>query len=153
ALFFTVVSGGPHSQSRLLPYEGSISSAADACSVSLSSPPHSLAAPMAPLTSTIAPTLAAIVPRVTLPPTLSADVPAPVGTRTHSQKAPPRKKLQSERQTKASPGLIVGVAFAVIAGIVGLFFVRYLFVRRARRRDTALAAAAHEGKPPFPAHP
>ncbi|KAF7351509.1 hypothetical protein MSAN_01583200 [Mycena sanguinolenta] len=53
----------------------------------------------------------------------------------HAHSPSPSHLLHSEKQAKAPVGLIVGVGLAVIAALFGLFFVRYMFVRRKRRRE------------------
>ncbi|KAF7351526.1 hypothetical protein MSAN_01585000 [Mycena sanguinolenta] len=83
------------------------------------------------------------------PPRRSVDLPttAAVGvsnteiiTQSHSPGPSPSHLLDSQKQHKAPVGLIVGVALAVIAALFGLFFVRYLFIRRKRRRETFAGA-------------
>ncbi|KAJ7022315.1 hypothetical protein C8F04DRAFT_1272753 [Mycena alexandri] len=77
---------------------------------------------------------------VDIPPTATSGVPA--SHISHSARPSPSHQLKSERQKKAPVGLIVGVAIAILAGVIGLFLVRWLFVRRARRR----AAFAGQGR-------
>ncbi|KAJ7432447.1 hypothetical protein B0H11DRAFT_2126109, partial [Mycena galericulata] len=88
---------------------------------------------------------------VTLVPTATSGVPASTKSHSHSQGPTPTVHFHSEVQKKAPVGLIVGVALGVIAAIVGLFVIRYLFVRRARRREaasTTLGAGA-KGMTPY----
>ncbi|KAJ7660377.1 hypothetical protein DFH06DRAFT_1194450 [Mycena polygramma] len=88
--------------------------------------------------------LTALLPRaVTLVPTATSGVSASnVISVTHSARPPPTHSLHSEKQHKAPVGLIVGVAIAILLFIASLFFVRFLFIRRARTR----AAFAGPGK-------
>ncbi|KAF7351531.1 hypothetical protein MSAN_01585500 [Mycena sanguinolenta] len=81
-------------------------------------------------------TAAPVARSVDIPPTLSTGVSAThIITQSHSHRPDPTHLLHSQKQAKAPVGLIVGVALAVIAALFGLFFVRYLFVRRKKRRD------------------
>ncbi|KAJ7458906.1 hypothetical protein FB451DRAFT_1406089 [Mycena latifolia] len=80
-------------------------------------------------------------PFVTLVPTATSDVPS-VNTTSHSRRPDPTQHFKSERQAKAPVGVIVGGAIAVLAGICGLFFLRWLFLHRARRRKAAHAVGA-----------
>ncbi|KAJ6557701.1 hypothetical protein B0H19DRAFT_1376335 [Mycena capillaripes] len=90
-------------------------------------PPKATAAPLEPRT-------------VTIPPTQTSGIAASnVITESHSARPSPSHALHSEKQHKAPVGLIVGVALAIVAAIAALFFIRYLFVRRARRREQAAA--------------
>ncbi|KAJ7935937.1 hypothetical protein B0H13DRAFT_2304425 [Mycena leptocephala] len=70
---------------------------------------------------------------VTLVSTATSGVPAS-HIQSHSARPDPTHTLHSQKQHKAPVGTIVGVAVAIVAGIAALFFVRWLFVRRARRR-------------------
>ncbi|KAJ6459038.1 hypothetical protein C8R45DRAFT_1031311 [Mycena sanguinolenta] len=83
------------------------------------------------------------------PPRRSVDVPTTASTgvsnsnavtESHSARPSPSHLLDSQKQHKAPVGLIVGVALAVIAALFGLFFVRYLFIRRKRRRESFAGA-------------
>ncbi|KAJ7084915.1 hypothetical protein C8R44DRAFT_862230 [Mycena epipterygia] len=78
---------------------------------------------------------------ITLVPTQPSGVPASTASTSHTHGPTPTPHLKSDKQHKAPVGLIVGVALAIVAGVAGLFFIRYLFIRRARRRE-ALAAPA-----------
>ncbi|KAJ7466510.1 hypothetical protein FB451DRAFT_1178660 [Mycena latifolia] len=81
-------------------------------------------------------------PLITLVPTATSGVPASVGTTSHARRPDPPQHFKSERQAKAPVGLVVGGAIAVLAGICGLFFLRWLFLSRAHRREVAHAAGA-----------
>ncbi|KAJ7186013.1 hypothetical protein C8R46DRAFT_1062209 [Mycena filopes] len=87
-------------------------------------------------------TARALEPRsITLVPTATSGVPASTQA-SHSARPSPTRHLKSDKQHKAPVGLIIGVAIAILAGVAALFFVRWLFVRRARRR----AAFAGQGR-------
>ncbi|KAJ7434799.1 hypothetical protein B0H11DRAFT_2257880 [Mycena galericulata] len=89
------------------------------------------------------------------PRTVTTSIPASTVSR---QGPTPMQLFKSQRQSKAPAGLIVGVAIAVVVGIAGLFLLRWLFVRRAQRRQeplirvsTAAVAdkGAGKGEPPY----
>ncbi|CAK5263352.1 unnamed protein product [Mycena citricolor] len=75
---------------------------------------------------------------VTIAPTQTQGVSVSnVITASHSHRPSITPTLESQRQHKAPVGLIVGVAIAIIGAIIGLFLIRWLFVRRARARQPA----------------
>ncbi|KAJ7720377.1 hypothetical protein DFH07DRAFT_307641 [Mycena maculata] len=78
---------------------------------------------------------------VTLVPTATSGVPASHTSGSISRGPTPTVTFKSQKQAKAPVGLIVGVAIAVIAAIAVLFFIRYLFIRRARRREVSSKTA------------
>ncbi|KAJ7243533.1 hypothetical protein C8J57DRAFT_1525639 [Mycena rebaudengoi] len=100
---------------------------------------------------------------VDLPPT---DKPPDTAIETDAPaKATGRPHLKSDDEHDAPVGLVVGVALAIIAGIVALALVRLLFLRRARWRERQLktqsprtlggpaAASASTFKTPAPPPP
>ncbi|KAJ7201913.1 hypothetical protein GGX14DRAFT_655256 [Mycena pura] len=90
------------------------------------------------------PTARAIDPRSITPiPTATPGVSASnIVTASHSARPSPTPKLKSDREHDVPVGLIVGVAIAIVLAIASLFFVRWLFVRRARRRASGNVPAA-----------
>ncbi|KAF7351510.1 hypothetical protein MSAN_01583300 [Mycena sanguinolenta] len=69
---------------------------------------------------------------VTIPPTASTGI---SNTEILRAAPPPHISYTPKKQAKAPVGLIVGVGVAVIAALFGLFFVRWMFVRKKRRRE------------------
>ncbi|KAJ7611854.1 hypothetical protein FB45DRAFT_1056475 [Roridomyces roridus] len=88
-------------------------------------------------------TPAALEPRsVALPPVASPGEHASFShSTTHTHGPTPTVTFKSDRQHKASAGLIAGVSIGIIVFLAGLFFIRYLFVRRRARRLAATKAA------------
>ncbi|KAK7045026.1 hypothetical protein R3P38DRAFT_2882196 [Favolaschia claudopus] len=98
---------------------------------------------MSPAPTPTTPTPAPLEPRVTIPPTATSGIAASNEiTESHSHRPAPTHALKSNREHKAPVGLIVGVAVGILAFLFALFFIRWLFIRRARRR----AAFAGPGK-------
>ncbi|KAJ7359868.1 hypothetical protein DFH08DRAFT_1075207 [Mycena albidolilacea] len=86
---------------------------------------------------------------VTIVPTETSGVSASnIITESHSHRPSPTHKLHSDKQHKAPVGLIIGVALAILAALFGLFFLRYFFVRRARRRAAFAGPGQTLGGPP-----
>ncbi|KAJ7048999.1 hypothetical protein C8F01DRAFT_1186241 [Mycena amicta] len=84
---------------------------------------------------------------VTLPPTATSGVPASNAiTQSHSHRPTPTKHFQSDKQRNTPVGLIWGVSIAVVVAIVALFLVRFLFIRRARKRAVAAGVGVVQGK-------
>ncbi|KAJ7240634.1 hypothetical protein B0H12DRAFT_51762 [Mycena haematopus] len=77
---------------------------------------------------------------IDIPPTATSGVSATnIITASHSPRPAPTHPLHSEKQKKAPVGLIVGVALAIVAAVLALFFVRYLFIRLSGRRGGFIA--------------
>ncbi|CAK5263775.1 unnamed protein product [Mycena citricolor] len=87
---------------------------------------------------------------VTIAPTQTQGVSASnVITASHSHRPSITPTLESQRQHKAPVGLIVGVAIAIIGAIIGLFLIRWLFVRRARARRTSTSKSSLDAPAAF----
>ncbi|KAF7326166.1 hypothetical protein MKEN_00468400 [Mycena kentingensis (nom. inval.)] len=73
-------------------------------------------------------------------------------TTSHSHGPQPTRKFKSDKQAKTPVGVIWGVSVGIVVGIMGLFLVRLLFIRRAKRRAVAAkngGLQAEKGKGSF----